>query len=46
MHNAKRCLLDTKPTLQEITRLSGYLSLPNFSIAFKRILGYSPIKLR
>jgi AraC-like DNA-binding protein len=46
MHNAKRYLLDTDLTLQEITRLSGYSSLSNFSIAFKRVLGYSPTKLR
>jgi len=46
MHEAKRYLLDSDLTLQQITQLSGYTSLSNFSIAFKRIFGYPPTKLR
>ncbi|MBE8724305.1 helix-turn-helix transcriptional regulator [Flavobacterium hungaricum] len=46
MNKAKRYLTDTSLSIQEISQLSGYQSVSNFSIAFKRIFGYSPIKLR
>ncbi len=46
MHQAKRYLLDTRLTVQEIGILLGYQNTSNFSIAFKKTVGYSPMKLR
>lgn len=46
MHQAKRYLLDTQMTVQEIGLLLGYQNTSNFSIAFKRAHGFSPMKLR
>lgn len=46
MHQAKRYLLDTQLSIQEIGMLSGYQNTSNFSIAFKKTYGYPPIKLR
>lgn len=46
MHQAKRYLLDTQLSIQEIGMLLGYQNTSNFSIAFKKTHGYSPIKLR
>ncbi|MGO3161897.1 helix-turn-helix transcriptional regulator [Sphingobacterium sp. JB170] len=46
MHQAKRYLLDTKLSIQEIGIRLGYQNTANFSNAFKKILGYSPMKLR
>lgn len=46
MHQAKRYLLDTQMSVQEIGMLLGYQNTSNFSIAFKKTHGYSPIKLR
>ncbi len=46
MHQAKRCLLDTRLSVQEIGMLVGYQSTSNFSAAFKKTFGYPPGKLR
>lgn len=46
MHQARRYLLDTHLSIQEIGMLLGYQSTSNFSIAFKKTFGYSPMKLR
>lgn len=46
MHQAKRYLLDTQMSVQEIGLLLGYQNTSNFSIAFKRVHGFSPMKLR
>ncbi|NGF57018.1 helix-turn-helix transcriptional regulator [Parapedobacter sp. SGR-10] len=46
MHQAKRYLLDTDISVQEIGMRLGYQNTSNFSIAFKKIHGYSPMKLR
>ncbi|MBZ4034990.1 AraC family transcriptional regulator [Flavobacterium sp. 17A] len=46
MNNARHYLTDTSLSIQEISLLSGYQNVSNFSIAFKRIFGYSPTKLR
>lgn len=46
MNKARRYLTDTSLSIQEISHLSGYQNVSNFSIAFKRIFGYSPTKLR
>lgn len=46
MNKAKYYLSDTEMTIQEISQLSGYQNVSNFSIAFKRIFGYPPTKLR
>lgn len=46
MNKAKHYLLDTTLSIQEISLLSGYQNVSNFSIAFKRIFGYPPTKLR
>lgn len=46
MNKAKYYLVDTSLSIQEISHLSGYQNVSNFSIAFKRIFGYSPNKLR
>lgn len=46
MDHAKRYLLDTELSVQEIAMMLGYQNASNFSIAFKKIHGYSPIKMR
>ena len=46
MHQAKRYLLDTQLSVQEIGMLLGYQNTSNFSIAFKKTHGYPPMKLR
>ncbi|MFL9831533.1 AraC family transcriptional regulator [Flavobacterium sp. ST-87] len=46
MNKAKHYLVDTSLSIQEISHLSGYQNVSNFSIAFKRIFGYPPTKLR
>jgi len=46
MSKAKSYLTDTSLSIQEISHLSGYQNVSNFSIAFKRIFGYPPTKLR
>ena len=46
MNNARHYLSDTSLSIQEISHLSGYQNVSNFSIAFKRIFGYPPTKLR
>lgn len=46
MKEAKRYLLDTTLSIQEISIRLGYQSMSNFSIAFKKSMGYSPNKLR
>ncbi|MFC0777457.1 helix-turn-helix domain-containing protein [Flavobacterium sp. HJSW_4] len=46
MNNARHYLTDTSLSIQEISLLSGYQNVSNFSIAFKRIFGYPPTKLR
>lgn len=46
MNKARHYLSDTSLSIQEISLLSGYQNVSNFSIAFKRIFGYPPTKLR
>lgn len=46
MSKAKNYLTDTSLSIQEISHLSGYQSVSNFSIAFKKIFGYPPTTLR
>ncbi|MFD2939417.1 helix-turn-helix domain-containing protein [Flavobacterium notoginsengisoli] len=46
MNKARHYLTDTSLSIQEISHLSGYQNVSNFSIAFKRIFGYPPTKLR
>lgn len=46
MNKARKYLTSTTLSVLEISQLSGYKSVSNFSIAFKKIFGYSPIKLR
>lgn len=46
MQQAKKYLVDTDLSIQEIGFLVGYQNSANFSNAFKKIHGYSPIKLR
>ncbi|GAB3420733.1 helix-turn-helix transcriptional regulator [Niabella aquatica] len=46
MHQAKKHLLDTQLSVQEISLLLGYQNTSNFSSAFKKIHGFSPMKLR
>ncbi|MBE8722676.1 helix-turn-helix transcriptional regulator [Sphingobacterium pedocola] len=46
MHQAKKYLLDTTLSVQEIALLVGYQNTSNFSAAFKKTQGYSPMKLR
>ncbi|PST84952.1 AraC family transcriptional regulator [Pedobacter yulinensis] len=46
MGHARELLLDTDMSIQEISSLSGYNSLSNFSIAFKQTYGYPPNRLR
>lgn len=46
MTKARHYLSDTALSIQEISHLSGYQNVSNFSIAFKRKFGYPPTKLR
>ncbi len=46
MAQAKKHLLDTELSVQEISQMMGYQNLSNFSTAFKRCYGISPQKLR
>jgi len=46
MAEAKKHLLDTQMSVQEISNLVGYQSMSNFSAAFKNVYGYPPTKLR
>ncbi|WP_437918671.1 helix-turn-helix domain-containing protein [Sphingobacterium sp. LRF_L2] len=46
MHHAKQALLDTDISIQEIGYKLGYQNTSNFSIAFKKFHGCSPIKMR
>ncbi len=46
MHQAKKYLLDTNLPIQEIGILLGYQNISNFSNAFKKIHGYSPVSMR
>lgn len=46
MAEARKHLLDTRLSVQEISNLVGYQNMSNFSAAFKNIYGYSPAKLR
>nr|WP_068888836.1 AraC family transcriptional regulator [Pedobacter panaciterrae] len=46
MERARSFLLDTSLTIQEISNLSGYQNISNFSLAFKNTYGYPPNKLR
>ncbi|WP_456312275.1 helix-turn-helix domain-containing protein [Pseudomonas shirazensis] len=46
MNKARHYLSDTTLSIQEISHLSGYQNVSNFSIAFKRIFGYPPTTLR
>lgn len=46
MEQAKKYLLDTNLSIQEISHLSGYLNLSNFSAAFKKTFGFPPSSLR
>ncbi len=46
MEMARKHLLDTNLTIQQISTLSGYKSISNFSTAFKQTYGYSPNRLR
>ena len=46
MKQAKRYLLDTNLSIQEISNMSGYSNLSNFSLAFKKVFGVSPSILR
>jgi AraC family transcriptional regulator, transcriptional activator of the genes for pyochelin and ferripyochelin receptors len=46
MRKAKRYLIDTQMTMQEISWLLGYPNASNFSTAFKNIHGISPAELR
>jgi len=46
MTQAKKYILDTKLSIHEIGLLLGYQNTSNFSIAFKKVQGISPNKLR
>lgn len=46
MHQAKKYLLDTQMSIQEIAMRVGYQNMSNFSAAFKKHFGVSPIKLK
>lgn len=46
MNKAKRFLLDTELTVEEISIKCGYINLSNFSNAFKKYFGISPGTLR
>ncbi|RAV27733.1 helix-turn-helix transcriptional regulator [Sinomicrobium soli] len=46
MHQARKYLLGTSLTIQEVSLKVGYQNASNFSIAFKNVYGYSPGQLR
>lgn len=46
MNMARKLLLDTTLTVQQISSMSGYASVSNFSTAFKHTYGYPPNRLR
>ncbi|ANI90549.1 hypothetical protein A9P82_01710 [Arachidicoccus ginsenosidimutans] len=46
MHQAKKYLMDTNMSIQEIGMNLGYQNTSNFSIAFKKTHGISPMKAR
>lgn len=46
MHQARKYLLDTNLPIQDIGLRVGYQNISNFSNAFKKIYGYSPIAMR
>ncbi|WP_256009724.1 helix-turn-helix domain-containing protein [Desertivirga xinjiangensis] len=46
MEQAKTYLLDTSLSVHEIGLLLGYQNTSNFSVAFKKVHGFSPIRLR
>jgi len=46
MHMAHKLLLDTSLTIQQISSMSGYKSISNFSTAFKQTYSYPPNRLR
>ncbi|MCW3160300.1 helix-turn-helix transcriptional regulator [Chryseobacterium oryctis] len=46
MNNAKTYITDSELTIDEISQLSGYTSISNFSAAFKKHFGFSPSKLK
>ncbi|RDC55811.1 AraC family transcriptional regulator [Pedobacter chinensis] len=46
MYRARKFILDTNLSIHQISSLSGYNSISNFSTAFKQTYGYSPNKLR
>jgi len=46
MNEARRYLLNTDFSIQQISNLLGYQNMSNFSAAFKKFNGISPLKLR
>jgi AraC-like DNA-binding protein len=46
MDIARQQILDTSLTIQQISSLSGYKNISNFSTAFKQTYGYAPNTLR
>jgi AraC family transcriptional regulator, transcriptional activator of the genes for pyochelin and ferripyochelin receptors len=46
MQKAKTLLLETDMSIQQISTLTGYKNLPNFTAAFKRKFGFPPSTLR
>lgn len=46
MNEAKRYLLDTELTIEEVSQKCGYINLSNFSNAFKKYYSYSPSIIR
>ncbi len=46
MNEARNYLLNTRLSIQQIGKLVGYQHMSNFSAAFKKINGISPLKLR
>lgn len=46
MNKAKDFLLDTDLSIEEISRICGYMNISNFSSAFKKHFGISPSTLR
>ncbi len=46
MNEARKYLLNTNLSIQEIGNLLGYQHMSNFSAAFKKINGISPLKIR
>lgn len=46
MNEARRYLLDSQLPIEQIAQLVGYQNVSNFSAAFKRTQGMSPLKVR